>query len=724
MSTGSARDVPVMTRGEPLPLGATLSASGINFAVYARSAAQVELCVFDANTQAELYRIVLPAHTAGVWHGFLPSPWAQTGLLYGWRVHGKYQPAHGFRFNPNKLLIDPYARQLQGEFQWHPSVFGYEGKETDDIANTQDSAPYIPKSVVTDSMFDWQGDYPPSIPWRDTIIYEAHVRGFTQLHPKVPEVQRGTYLGLAHPAVIEHLKQLGITAVELMPVQEFISEEFLAKKSLTNYWGYNSIAWFAPARAYASQPSQAVTEFKTVVRTLHAAGIEVILDVVFNHTAEGSEFGPTLSWRGLGNGSYYFLEKENLRHYVNRSGCGNTLAVHHPAAEQMILDCLKYWVEEMHVDGFRFDLAPVLGQNDHQHFSNHARFFQQLQQAPELRYIKLLAEPWDVGAGGYQLGHFPRGWSEWNDSYRDTMRSFWCARNGNLGGFAERFAGSSDVFRGLGRKPTASINFISCHDGFTLHDVVSYNHKHNAANLEDNNDGHNHNLSWNCGAEGETHDPHVMKLRKQQQRNLLATLLFSQGVPMLCAGDEFSRTQRGNNNAYCQDNEINWLDWSLLNTHADLFDFVRQLVQLRKRTPGFRRDTFLKGSRGHGHEHKDISWRHPDGHELQMADWHNTSATCIGILIGQAFTDLSGESFGHVYLLCNTGDSAVQFSLPTPVRHLKWQLVFDTSLDSPFKNAAQISESYVVQPHSMAMLTDGMPERRTNYRDTGVGDVA
>lgn len=724
MSTESVHDVPVMTRGEPLPLGATLSASGINFAVYARSAAQVQLCVFDATTQAELYRIVLPAHTAGVWHGFLPSPWAQTGLLYGWRVHGKYQPAHGFRFNPNKLLIDPYARQLHGEFHWHPSVFGYEGKETDDSANAQDSAPYIPKSVVTDSMFDWQGDYPPSIPWRDSIIYEVHVKGFTQLHPKVPEAQRGTYLGLAHPAVIQHLKQLGITAVELMPVQEFISEEFLAKKSLTNYWGYNSIAWFAPARDYASQPSQAVTEFKTMVRALHAAGIEVILDVVFNHTAEGNEFGPTLSWRGLGNSSYYFLEKENSRHYVNRSGCGNTVAVHHPAAEQMILDCLKYWVEEMHVDGFRFDLAPVLGQNDHQHFSSHARFFQQLKQAPELRYIKLLAEPWDVGAGGYQLGHFPTGWSEWNDSYRDTMRGFWCARNGNLGGFAERFAGSSDVFRGLGRKPTASINFVSCHDGFTLHDVVSYNHKHNAANLEDNNDGHNHNLSWNCGVEGETHDPHVMKLRKQQQRNLLATLLFSQGVPMLCAGDEFSRTQRGNNNAYCQDNEINWLDWSLLNTHSDLFEFVRQLVQLRKRTPGFRRDTFLKGSRGHGHEHKDISWRHPEGHELQMADWHNASATCIGVLIGQAFTDLSGESFGHVYLLFNTGGSAVQFNLPTPVRHLKWQLVFDTSLDSPFKNAAHIIESYVVQPHSMAMLTDGMPERRTNYRDTGVGDVA
>jgi len=724
MTTELIHDVPVLTRGEPLPLGASLTTAGINFAVYARSATEVELCLFDAITHAELHRLKLPAHTAGVWHGFLPTPWAHEGLLYGWRVHGKYQPDHGLRFNPNKLLIDPYARVLKGEFQWHLSVFGFEDPEHEDIQNTQDSAPFIPKCVVSQPVFDWQGDYPPSIPWRNTIIYEVHVKGFTQLHPQVPEAHRGTYLGLAHPAVIQYLKQLGITAVELMPVQEFISEEFLVKKNLLNYWGYNSIAWFAPARAYASQPDQAIIEFKTMVRALHAAGIEVILDVVFNHTAEGNEFGPTLSWRGLGNSSYYFLEKEYHRHYVNRSGCGNTVAVHHPATEQLIVDCLKYWVEEMHVDGFRFDLAPVLGQNDHQHFSNHSHFFQRLKQEPELRYIKLLAEPWDVGSGGYQLGKFPVGWSEWNDSYRDTMRGFWCARDGNLGGFAERFAGSSDVFRGLGRKPTASVNFISCHDGFTLRDLVSYNHKHNVANLEDNNDGHNHNISWNCGVEGETEDPQVLTLRMQQQRNLLATLLCSQGVPMLCAGDELGRTQRGNNNAYCQDNAINWLDWSLLETHKDLFEFVRRMIQLRKRTPGLRRDTFLKGSRGHGHEHKDISWRHPEGHELEMVDWHNVSTQCIGILIGQAFIDLTGESFGHVYLMCNAGSAAVRFNLPAPVMHLKWHQVFDTALSKPFDDASHVIDSYLVQPHAMVMLTDGITEPQSVPMQVGVSDGA
>ncbi|MGD9843749.1 MAG: glycogen debranching protein GlgX, partial [Steroidobacteraceae bacterium] len=517
-----------LSRGEPLPLGATLHAQGINFAVFSSCAERIELCVFDAEGQTELYRLPLPTHTAGVWHGFLPMPWGHAGLLYGWRVYGEYQPARGLRCNPSKLLIDPYARLLHGEVQWHAALSGYSGVETDDVASTEDSAPYVPKSVVIDNAFEWQSDHPPAVPWRDTVMYELHVKGFTQLHPEIPEALRGTYLGMAHPAAIAYLQQLGITAVELLPVQEFVSEEFLAKKGLSNYWGYNSLAWSAPARAYASRPADAVIEFKTMVRALHAAGIEVILDVVFNHTAEGSELGSTLSWRGLDNSAYYALQYEQPRYYVNRSGCGNTVAVHHPATSQMVIDSLCYWVEEMRVDGFRFDLAPVLGRDEH-HFSTEARFFQMLKQEPALRYIKLLAEPWDVGYDGYQLGRFPSGWAEWNDSYRDTMRGFWRGNSGNRGGFAERFAGSSDLFRSAGRKPTASLNFITCHDGFSLQDLVSYNDKHNLANQEDNRDGHSHNLSWNCGVEGETTDASITQLRKQQVRNLLATLLCSQG---------------------------------------------------------------------------------------------------------------------------------------------------------------------------------------------------
>ena len=707
---------PELSRGEPLPLGASLSAEGINFAVFASSAERVDLCVFDATTNAELYRVLLPAHTAGVWHGFLPAPWGHAGLLYGLRVHGDYQPARGLRCNPAKLLIDPYARLLHGDVQWHASLSGFAGAETEDIPSTDDSAPYVPKAVVVGDEFDWQGDHPPATPWRNTIIYEMHVKGFTQLHPDIPEELRGTYLGLAHPAAITYLQRLGITAVELLPVQEFVSEEFLVKKGLRNYWGYNSLAWFAPARAYASRPEQAVTEFKTMVRALHAAGIEVILDVVFNHTAEGSELGPTLSWRGLDNTAYYTLQQDNPRYYANRSGCGNTVAVHHPATQQMIVDCLRYWAREMHVDGFRFDLAPVLGRNEHHHFSKEARFFQMLKQEPELRYVKLLAEPWDIGFDGYQLGQFPAGWTEWNDSYRDTMRGFWRGNAGNRGGFAERFAGSSDLFRSAGRKPTASLNFISCHDGFSLQDLVSYNERHNEANLEHNQDGHSHNLSWNCGVEGESADPRILQLRKQQVRNLLATLLCSQGVPMLCAGDEMGRTQMGNNNAYCQDNAINWIDWSLAQQHADLVEFIRQLIHLRKRTPGLSRDTFLKGARGPGHEHKDISWRHPAGRELDAGDWHDPEARCIGVLIGQAFLDLQGETHGHLFLLMNAGSEPIRFTLPSASVNIKWHLAFDTAVNGMLTELPLILDSYLLQPHSMVMLADGMPERRNRGR--------
>ncbi|MGE0115636.1 MAG: glycogen debranching protein GlgX [Steroidobacteraceae bacterium] len=710
--------VPSLQRGEPLPLGASLTVEGINFAVFASRAESVDICIFDADGVTELYRLPLPAHTAGVWHGLLPVPWGQAGLVYGFRVHGAYEPARGLRHNPAKLLIDPYAHALRGELIWHPALNGFAGAEADNAADHIDSAPYVPKCVVMESSFDWQGDHPPSVPWRDSIFYEVHVKGFTMLHPEVPVEHRGTYLGMAHPAVIDHLQRLGVTAVELMPVQEFVSEEFLVSKGLRNYWGYNSLAWSAPARAYATAGSRdPIAEFKTMVSALHAAGIEVILDVVFNHTAEGNEFGPTLSWRGFDNAAYYTLQHENPRWYVNRSGCGNTVAVHHPATLQMIIDSLRYWVEEMHVDGFRFDLAPVLGRDDH-HFRSDALFFQMLRQEPALRYVKLIAEPWDVGPDGYQLGRFPNGWAEWNDLYRDTMRGFWRGNPGRLGNFAERFAGSSDLFRSVGRKPTASINFITCHDGFSLQDLVSYNDKHNEANLEGNRDGHNYSLSWNCGVEGPTDDAAVLQLRKQQVRNLLATLLCSQGVPMLWAGDEFGRTQMGNNNAYCQDNPISWVDWSLADKNADLLLFVRQLIHLRKQAPGLRRDTFLKGARGPDHEHKDISWRHPAGHELDAGEWHDDRARCIGVLIGQAFVDLQGEAQGHLLLLCNTGEHEVSFALPIPQRDVEWRLAFDTSVNGMMPEAPLIKDLYIVQGHSMVMLSDGLHERRLQPRNS------
>ncbi len=720
-------DLPILKHGEPLPLGANPVTEGINFAVFASRAESVELCVFDSDGVTELHRLPLPGHTAGVWHGVLPKPWGQTGLLYGFRVHGPYEPARGLRHNPAKLLIDPYAHALRGELTWHPALNGFAGAETEGVADHADSAPYVPKCVVVDPTFDWQGDHPPSVPWRDSVIYEMHVKGFTQLHPEVPTAHRGTYLGMAHPAVIGYLQRLGITAVELMPVQDFVSEAFLVAKGLRNYWGYNSLAWSVPARAYATAGSNdPVAEFKTMVRALHAAGIEVILDVVYNHTAEGSELGPTLSWRGLDNGAYYSLSQDNPRFYMNRSGCGNTVAVHHPATLQMVIDSLRYWVEVMHVDGFRFDLAPILGRDDHR-FRTDAQFFQLLRQEPALRYIKLLAEPWDVGADGYQLGRFPNGWSEWNDLYRDTMRGFWRGNPGSLGAFAERFAGSSDLFRNAGRKPTASVNFVSCHDGFCLQDLVSYNDKHNEANLEDNRDGHSHNLSWNCGVEGATDDPAILQLRSQQARNLLATLLCSQGVPMLCAGDEFGRTQLGNNNTYCQDNAINWLDWSLVERNQELLQFVRQLIHLRKQAPGLRRDTFLKGARGPGHEHKDVSWRHPLGHELDAGEWHDGSARCIGILIGQAFVDLHGNTQGHLFLLCNISDQPMRFALPKPQRDVEWRLAFDTAIDGMLDSPPLISDAYVVPGHSMALLTDGLHERRIQprnaYNDSALNDA-
>ena len=701
-----------LERGEPIPLGATLSEDGVNFAVFASRADKVELCIFSGDGEREIKRLPLLGRTAGVWHGLLPAPWGRAGLVYGFRVHGAYEPTRGLRHNSAKLLIDPYARQLQGNLQKHQALFG--ATEQDDLPNSLDSAPYVPKSVVIDPAFDWGAARAPAVAWRDTVIYELHVKGFTKLHPKVPPELRGTYLGLAQPEVTRYLKRLGVTAVQLLPVQAFVSEEFLLSKGLHNYWGYNSVAWCAPAREYAV--NDPVREFKTMVRALHEAGIEVILDVVFNHTAEGNELGPTLSWRGFDNIAYYMLQAENPRHYLNRTGCGNTVAAYHPATQQLIIDCLRYWVEEMHVDGFRFDLAAVLGREGTQ-FRSDALFFQMLAQEHSLRYTKLIAEPWDIGADGYVLGRFPRGWSEWNDLYRDTMRGFWRGNPGSLGGFAERFAGSSDLFRSSGRRPIASVNFMSCHDGFTLNDLVSYNEKHNEANLEDNRDGHNHNLSWNCGVEGPTDDAEILKLRARQMRNFFATLICSQGVPMLCAGDEMARTQQGNNNAYCQDNELNWIDWSLLERHGDLMNFVRHLLHFRRQAPGLRRDTFLKGARGPGNEHKDVSWRHPLGHELNAGDWHDPNAQAIGVLIGQAFDDLNDGTQGHLLLLFNAGTAPVTFTLPSPTRGIEWRLAFDTTSDGMLLQLPVVQSTYKLEAHTMAMLIDGLHERRLQPRE-------
>jgi glycogen operon protein len=652
------------------PLGASLVPGGVNFAVFSQHAERIEVCLFDASGQRELARYTLAGRTGDVWHGIVPSPQAEVGTLYGLRAHGPYAPREGHRFNPNKLLLDPAALDVVGDVQWVPAIFGDDRSDPAAIrADMTDSAAAMPRCRVVDLKYDWRGDRQPATPWRDSFIYELHVKGFTQQHPDVPPAWRGKYLGLTVPAVLGHLKSLGVTAVELMPVQAFTTEGFLRDRGLANYWGYNSIGWSAPSRAYAVDDP--IREFRDMVRALHGAGIEVILDVVYNHTAEGNELGPTLSLRGLDNRIYYRLRPTDRRHYENMTGCGNTIAADQPAVSQLILDSLRFWAEEMHVDGFRFDLAPVLAR-DWGGFNSNAPFFAALRADPVLAYVKLIAEPWDVGLGGYQLGNFPAGWAEWNDRYRDTVRAYWRGDGRMLGSFAERVAGSSDLFRRSGRKPTASINFLAAHDGFTLRDVVSYNERHNEANLEGNHDGHADNLSWNGGIEGPTNDAAVVQLRERQVRNMLTTLFFSQGVPMLQAGDEFGRTQRGNNNAYCQDNEMSWVDWRLARENSALLEFVRRLSRLRVDRPELRRDTFLKGSRI-AHQSRDIMWWHPRGHEMIESDWHDPGLRTFGIAIGA-----HGSSV-DLLLLLNPTDAAVEFTLPPAAAARTWQAVLDTA---------------------------------------------
>jgi isoamylase len=661
--------VKLIQAGLPRPLGATCTRRGVNFALFSSHATRVEVCLFDAETGGEVMRCDLPARTRDVWHGLISPRRAGPGTHYAFYVHGPNEPENGHRFDGETALLDPYARELSRALPL--------------------------RARVSDGVFEWGEDRPPAIPWRDSLVYELHVKGFTRLHPAVPPDWRGTYLGLTVAPVIQHLKSIGVTAVELLPCQSFLTEQFLLDRNLKNYWGYNSVAWFSPANEYALH--DAVAEFKAMVKALHAAGIEVILDVVFNHTAEGNERGPLLSLRGIDNSVYYRLMAQDKRFYENVTGCGNTVNCEHPQVRALIIDCLRYWVEEMHVDGFRFDLATVLAREGNG-FNEHSAFFKSLRAEPSLAYIKLIAEPWDVGWGGYQLGRFPPGWAEWNDRYRDAVRSFWRRDAGRIGELAERFAGSSDVFRHNGRKPTASINFPTAHDGFTLCDWVTYNERHNEANLENNSDGHNDNLSWNCGVEGPTDDAAVNKLRQRQMRNVLATLFLSQGVPMLQAGDEFARTQRGNNNAYCQDNEISWVDWHLRSTNADLLRFVQLLAQLRRRHAEFRRETFLKGAASRAGV-KDVTWLNAGGTEMKQGEWQDANLRTMGIWFGKC-----SYAEGRLLLLVNAGEAAQVFTLPADPADGPWIRQFDTSLDVPEVMSLGRAREYRLDSSSVALL--------------------
>ncbi len=679
--------------GAPYPLGATWDGTGTNFALFSEAAEQVELCLQDGNEPDGLAetRVALTEVDAFVWHGYLPD--VAPGQRYGYRVHGPYDPARGHRFNPAKLLLDPYGKAINGEVQWNEAVFSYRFSDPAAL-NTVDSAPYMPTNVVINPFFDWGDDRAPRTPYHETVIYEAHVRGLTLRHPDVPAEQRGTYAGIAHPAVIEHLTRLGVTAVELMPVHQFVPEHNLQARGLTNYWGYNTIGFLAPHKAYSSSQQRGgqVGEFKAMVKALHAAGIEVILDVVYNHTAESDHRGPTLSFRGIDNAAYYRLRDDDPRYYVDYTGCGNSLNVRHPHALQLILDSLRYWILEMHVDGFRFDLASALARELHD-VDRLSAFFDLVQQDPVVSQVKLIAEPWDVGEGGYQVGNFPPLWSEWNGKYRDTVRDFWRGQPYTLAEFASRLTGSSDLYETSGRRPVASINFATCHDGFTLTDLVSYNRKHNDANGEDGADGTNDNRSWNCGAEGPTSDPAVRELRTRQRLNFFATLLCSQGVPMLLAGDELGRTQRGNNNAYCQDNETSWVDWHMAEDESSLLEFARGVAELRRNHPVFRRRRFFTGpADGAAGRPGDIAWFTPSGREMTDADWKTGYAKAMGVFLnGDAITepDPRGERVrDETFLLLFSADSQpAWFTLPAEDFGHGWEVVLDTGAGGPSEGA-------------------------------------
>jgi isoamylase len=685
--------------GAPYPLGASWDGWGTNFALFSEVAERVELCLFSA--EGVETRLPMTEVDGFVWHAYLPG--LGPGERYGYRVYGPYDPPQGLRCAPSKLLLDPYGKAIEGEVTWDESLFDYVWSDHG-RPNTADSAAFMPKNVVINPFFDWGNDRPPRTPYHESVIYEAHVRGLTLRHPDVPPEQRGTYAGIAHPAVIEHLQGLGVTAVELMPVHQFIPEQPLIARGLTNYWGYNTIGFLAPHNRYSSagQRGEQVGEFKAMVKELHSAGIEVILDVVYNHTAEGDHRGPTLSLRGIDNGAYYRLDDSAPWRYIDYTGCGNSLNVRHPHSLQLVMDSLRYWILEMHVDGFRFDLASALARELHD-VDRLSTFFDLVQQDPVVSQVKLIAEPWDVGQGGYQVGNFPPLWTEWNGKYRDTVRDFWRGQPDTLPEFASRLTGSSDLYETSGRRPVASINFATCHDGFTLRDLVSYNEKHNQANGEDNRDGNDDNRSWNCGAEGPSANLRIEALRERQQRNFLTTLFLSQGVPMLAAGDEFGRTQGGNNNAYCQDNEVSWVDWTQAAAHHDLLEFTQRLAKLRHSHPVFRRRRFFIGHPVRSDDGPgDIIWLTPAGEEMTEQDWQAGYAKSVAVYLnGTAINepDPRGDPVtdDRFLLLFNAGDDPVEFTLPDSRLGPSWEIVVDTATPDGASEAAALSPKSQVE---------------------------
>jgi isoamylase len=700
----------IILPGRPHPLGASYDGRGVNFAIYSEHAEEVELCLFDSvDSGRETERIRLRERSGFVWHAYLPD--MQPGQVYGYRVHGPYAPERGHRFNPLKLLLDPYARAVHGDMHWGGPIFGYQiGDQRMDLSySDEDSAAAVPKAIVVSDEFDWEGDELLRVPLHESIIYEVHVKGFTKQHPDIPESLRGTYAGMAHPAAIEHLQKLGVTAVELLPIHEMIDEGHLIDKGLVNYWGYNTLNFFSPARRYAAnrEPCAQVREFKEMVRALHHAGIEVLLDVVYNHTAEGSELGPTLSFKGIDNTTYYKLVPGQPRYYMNYTGTGNSLDASHPQVLKLIMDSLRYWVLEMHVDGFRFDLASTLARELH-HVTRLSSFFDAIHQDPVLSTVKLIAEPWDVGEGGYQTGNFPILWAEWNDKYRDTVRKYWRGDPGTTAELAYRLTGSSDLYQDDGRHPYASINFIAAHDGFTLHDLVTYNEKHNDANGEQNRDGHDNNLSYNYGIEGETDDPAIVEIRERQKRNLLATLFFSQGVSMICAGDEMGRTQRGNNNAYAQDNEISWLDWALDERRSELLEFARYIIELQRRHPVFRRKRFFQGRHIRGSNVQDLTWLGHDGDEMSDEEWSAGWVRTLGVRFGgDALAEMDQD--GHILqddtllLLMNAHVEAVPFKLPGE-KGITWEVLVDTQQRSGRSDAWHAAGETIMLPDRTLML--------------------
>jgi len=716
------RRIPIR-EGRPFPLGATWDGLGVNFAVFSAHATRVEVCLFDNDGNTETERFELPEYTDEVWHGYLPD--ARPGTVYGLRVHGPYEPDAGHRFNPNKLLIDPYAKQLVGTLKWDDALFGYTiGSPDKDLSfDERDSAPFVPKSRVIDPAFTWGNEYRPRVPWDQTILYETHLKGFTQLNQRVPEELRGKFKGLGDARVIEYLRQLGVTTIELLPIHAFCDDRYLADKGMVNYWGYNTIAFFAPEPRYMA--SGFANEVKEMINQLHAAGLEVILDVVYNHTAEGNEGGPTLCHKGIDNASYYRLLPDKPRYYINDTGTGNTVNLSHPRVLQMVTDSLRYWATEMHVDGFRFDLATILAREPYG-FDEGGGFLDSCRQDPILSSVKLIAEPWDVGPGGYQVAHFPPGWAEWNDKFRDAVRAFWKGDEGLMPEFARRLAGSGDIFNQRGRRPWASVNFVTAHDGFNLNDLVSYNGKHNEANGEENRDGSDNNHSWNHGAEGPTSDEAIINLRERQKRNLLATLLLSQGTPMVLSGDELGRTQKGNNNVYGQDNELSWIDWSAITTDGRrLLEFTRKLIALRRAYPMLRLGRFLVGQHSAELDVKDLTWLSPDGTELAEEQWKDANARCFGMLLDGRAQPTGIKQRGSdatLLIVFNAHHDIVNLTLPEVPEGKRWTRLIDTNLPGGFETPSfEFGSVYEVTGRSLLLFVLSVEDRRAKSTRTGFG---